>query len=121
MITTAWQLGGGKLTPARSRFRQVGAHARLRRPLPDQIPPLLGHPRPAPPARTEHRRQQRHPDGERDPWGRPLDETIVLILTTWTYDGSGYTATAGAELALASAARAREHRRDRPRRNQPLP
>ena len=36
-------------------------------------------------ARTEHRRAQRHPDGERDPWGRPLDETVVLILATWTY------------------------------------
>ena len=31
-------------------------------------------------ARTEHRKAQRHPDGERDPWGRPLDETVVLVL-----------------------------------------
>ena len=88
----------------------MGAHARLRRPLPHQIPPLLGHLRPLRRARTEHRRQQRHPDGEHDPWGRPLDETIVLVLPTWTYDGTGYTTTAGAELALASAARARDYR-----------
>ncbi len=52
-------------------------------------------------ARTDYRRAQRHPDGERDPWGRPLDETVVLILTTWTYAGTGHsTATPGAELAL---------------------
>jgi hypothetical protein len=61
-------------------------------------------------ARTEHRRAQRHPDGERDPWGRPLDETTVLVLATWTYAGTGYTAaTPDAQLAAASAARAREH------------
>ncbi len=60
-------------------------------------------------ARTEHRRAQRHPGGERDPWGRPLDESIVLVLGTWTYAGTGYTSAPGRELALASAARAREH------------
>jgi hypothetical protein len=58
--------------------------------------------------RTEHRKAQRHPDGERDPWGRPLEDTVVLILENWTYAGTGY-ATPGAELALASAARAREY------------
>lgn len=63
-------------------------------------------------ARTEHRRQQNHPDGERDPWGRPLDETVVLVIRAWTYAGTGHAAAAAdadAELALASAARAREH------------
>jgi hypothetical protein len=61
-------------------------------------------------ARTEHRRAQRHPDGERDPWGRPLDDTTVLILKTWTYAGPGRALiTSGAELASASAARAREY------------
>ena len=39
-------------------------------------------------ARLEHRRQQRHPEGERDPWGRPLDETVVLVLRSWAYDGT---------------------------------
>jgi hypothetical protein len=60
-------------------------------------------------ARTEHRQQQRHPGGERDPWGRPLDERVVLILHTWACDATGRTATPGAELALASAAMARAH------------
>jgi hypothetical protein len=61
-------------------------------------------------ARAEHRRLERHPDGERDPWDRPLDDTVVLVLKTWTYAGTGYTrATPGAELALASADRARAH------------
>jgi len=62
-------------------------------------------------ARIEHRKRQRYPGGEHDPWGRPLDEKTVLILPTWTYDGRGYATTAGAELALASAARARAHDR----------
>ena len=61
-------------------------------------------------ARADHRRTLRHPDGERDPWGRPLDDTTVLILKTWTYDGPGQALiTSGAELALASADQAREH------------
>ena len=53
---------------------------------------------------------QRHPGGERDPWGRPLDDTTVLILRTWTYAGPAPTSkTPGAELALAAADRARAH------------
>jgi hypothetical protein len=60
-------------------------------------------------ARTEHRKQQRHPEGQRDPWGRPLDETVVLVLATWTYDGPGHTIAPAAELALAAADRARAH------------
>ena len=107
MITTAWRLGGGKLTPGRTRLCKwahmlgYGGHfltksrrysttfGRLRR------------------ARTEHRKRQHHPHGEHDPWGRPLDERLVLVLHTWTYAGTGYPTTPGAELALASAARAR--------------
>ena len=59
-------------------------------------------------ARAEHRRLERHPDGERDPWDRPLDDTVVLVLKTWTYAGTGYTPrTSSAELALASADMAR--------------
>jgi hypothetical protein len=60
-------------------------------------------------ARTEHRRAQHHPDGETDPWGRPLDDTVVLILTTWTVTGTGYRTNAEADLAMAAAARAREY------------
>jgi hypothetical protein len=59
-------------------------------------------------ARAEHRRLDRWPDGERDPWGRPLDDTVVLILKSWSYAGTGYTPQSpGAELALASADMAR--------------
>ena len=58
--------------------------------------------------RVTARRLERHPDGERDPWGRPLDERVVLVLANWTYAGTGYTPrTPAAELALASADMAR--------------
>ena len=39
-------------------------------------------------ARTDHRRATRPPGSDRDAWGRPLDETVVLVLpTTWTCGG----------------------------------
>ncbi len=107
MITTAWQLGG-RHASGQPRFRQwahmlgYGGHflTKSRR-----YSVTFGQLRAA---RAEHRRAQRHPDGERDPWGRPLDETVVLILKTWTYAGTGYSlASSGAELALASADMAR--------------
>jgi hypothetical protein len=60
-------------------------------------------------ARLEHRKRQAHPGGERDPWGRPLDETIVLVLRSWSYYDTRHNQLAGSDLALASAARAREH------------
>jgi hypothetical protein len=60
-------------------------------------------------ARTDHRRRERHPEGQRDPWGRPLDDTVVLVLATWTYDGPAHTIAPAAQLALASADRARAH------------
>jgi len=62
-------------------------------------------------ARADHRRATRPPDPGRDAWGRPLDETVVLVLgTIWTYAGGGLNPTTPiAELAAASAARAREH------------
>jgi hypothetical protein len=54
------------------------------------------------------RRLERHPDGERDPWDRPLDDRVVLVLANWSYAGTGYTPrTPAAELALASADMAR--------------
>src|SRR4029077_9395344 len=109
--------------PPGSTVPGLGAHARLRRPLPHQIPPLLRHLRPAPPrrysvtfgqlraARTDHRRAARPPDADRDAWGRPLDETVVLVLPViWTCGGPDRNPTTPiAELAAASAARAREH------------
>ena len=58
--------------------------------------------------RVTARRLERHPDGERDPWGRPLDDRVVLVLANWSYAGTGYTPrTPAAELALASADMAR--------------
>jgi Replication initiator protein, pSAM2 len=60
-------------------------------------------------ARTDHRRATCHPDGERDPWGRELDERVVLVLANWTYTGTGYRTPGDHQLALAAAARAREH------------
>jgi len=129
MITTAWELGGGHYIPARLRGTAyeicggtlVPARSRL-----CKWAHALGHGghfltksrrysttfgqlrR----DRQDHRRAQRHPQGERDPWGRPLDDTVVLVLHTWTYAGTGYTLTPAAELARASAARARAHDRD---------
>jgi hypothetical protein len=60
-------------------------------------------------ARRDHQRAHRHPDGETDPWGRPLDETVVLILKTWQVTGTGHTTQAEADLAISAAARAREY------------
>lgn len=58
--------------------------------------------------RAEYRNAQRWPDGELDPWGRPLDERVVLVLKDFTYAGTGYgSRTPGAELALVSADMAR--------------
>ena len=108
MITAAWQLGG---TRHDVRFRAwahmlgYGGHflTKSRR-----YSVTFGQLRAA---RADHRRATRPPDPGRDAWGRPLDETVVLVLrTTWSYAGIGHTtATAAAELAAASAARAREH------------
>jgi hypothetical protein len=62
-------------------------------------------------ARITHRRKQRHPGGEKDPWGRDLDDRIVLVTSAWRYAGTGHATTGQHELALAAAARAREHDR----------
>ena len=95
---------------ARHPVPGLGAHARLRRPLPTKsrrYSVTFGQLRAA---RTDHRRAARPPDADRDAWGRPLDETVVLVLPViWTYEGIGRPLAADAELALAAAARAREH------------
>jgi hypothetical protein len=104
MIITAWQLGtrfrawahmlgyGGHFLSKSRRYSVTFTQLRA--------------------ARTDHRRATRPPDADRDAWGRPLDETVVLVLPTiWSYEGISRTlATPGAELAAASAARARERR-----------
>jgi Replication initiator protein, pSAM2 len=109
MITIAWRLGGGKLAPARTRLCKWahtlghGGHFLTKS---RHYSVTFGQLRRA---RTEHRKRQRHPGGEHDPWGRPIDETTVLIVENWAYHGTGYATTPAAELALASAARARDH------------
>ena len=106
MIAAAWRLGARRAT-GNPRLREA-AHAlgwgghfltKSRR-----YSTTFGHLRRA---RAEHRKRQRCPDSERGPWGRPLDDTVVLVLKSWTYDGTGYIGSGEAELALASAARAR--------------
>jgi hypothetical protein len=107
MISTAWQLGSRHAT-GEPRFRTwahmlgYGGHflTKSRR-----YSVTFGHLRGE---RIQHRRAQAHPDGERDPWGRLLDDTVVLILKTWSYAGTSHNlATPAAELALASADMAR--------------
>ena len=109
MIATAWQLGSAQAT-GDARLRQwahtlgYGGHflTKSRR-----YSVTFGQLRRA---RAEHRRLERYgdDDGVRDPWGRPLDDTIVLVVNDWTYAGRGYAPrTPGAQLALASADRAR--------------
>ena len=103
IITTAWQLG--------TRYRAwahmlgYGGHSLTKS---RRYSVTFGQLRAA---RTEHRRASRPADADRDAWGRPLDETVVLVLgTTWTYAGTDRNPTTPiAELAAASAARAREH------------
>ncbi len=60
-------------------------------------------------ARIAHRKAEHHPDGEKDPWGRDLDERTVLLIAGWQYVGTGHSNIAERQLALAAAARAREH------------
>ena len=108
LISTCWELGKHRTPPPRPE--PVDPHARLPRPLPHQVPPLLRHltascARPASPTA----KAQRHPDGEKDPWGRDLDEHTVLVMASWHYAGTGHATTAERQLALAAAARAREH------------
>ena len=59
--------------------------------------------------RIAYRKVHRHPDGELDPWGRPLDESVVLLVGSWHYAGSGYQASDAHLLALMAADSARDH------------
>ena len=79
MITTAWQLGRRTATgdPRFRRWAHMLGYGGQFLTKSRRYSVTFGQLRAA---RTEHRRAQRHPDGERDPWGRPLDETVVLVL-----------------------------------------
>jgi hypothetical protein len=108
LITTSWQLGAtrpGSRCQAWAHMLGYGGHflTKSRR-----YSVTFGQLRAA---RTDHRRANRPPGTDRDAWGRPLDESVVLVLpTTWTYGGTDLNPTTPmAELAEASAARAREH------------
>ena len=102
MITTAWQLGA----PGAGPRRTCSATAATSSPNPAAIPsPSAPCALPAP--ATAAPRTTRTANATLGP---ALDETVVLVMSTWTYAGTGYTGTPGNELALASAARAREHR-----------
>jgi len=107
MITTAWRLGRpdacGEPLRRWAHMLGFGGHflTKSRR-----YSVTFGQLRAA---RRDHRRAQHHPDGELDPWGRPLNDTVVLVLKTWTVTGTGYRTNAEADLAMAAAARARDH------------
>ena len=108
MITTAWQLGN-RSAGGQSRFRTwahmlgYGGHFLTKSRRYSVTFTQLRQ------ARTDHRHAEHHPGGEHDPWGRPMDDTAVVIIKTWTYAGTGYTSGIDGALAFASAARAREH------------
>jgi hypothetical protein len=60
-------------------------------------------------ARKEHRRAQRHPDGELDPWGHEISEDRIVFVGDWLFAGSGYQASDAHALALMSANNARDN------------
>ena len=100
----------------------MGAHPRLPRPLRHQVPPLLGHPRPAPPraptctARiAEANRAGTHVDLrqlEAELLADDAYETTVVI-GSWAYAGSGWANDGETALAVAAAARAREYAKEK--------
>jgi hypothetical protein len=107
MVTMAWNLGA-RTSVGDPRFRLwahqlgYGGHPLTKS---RRYSVIFGYIRGE---RVTARRLERHPDGERDPWGRPLDERVVLVLANWSYAGTGYSPrTPGAELALISADMAR--------------
>ena len=106
-----------RLLEARRRPRlcqpaALGAHARLRRPLPDQSAPLL-HPVQRPPrqARISYRRGQ-----DTGPEHGPIrtadhtDEETILVVGTFTYAGTGWKTSGDALLANTAADQARKRR-----------
>ena len=64
-------------------------------------------------ARVAFAKRRRASDGvPLDAWGRPEDDDqAVIVVTSWTYAGSGYATEGERWLALSAAARAREERR----------
>ena len=85
----------------------VGAHARLRRPLPHQEPPLLHHLRH--PAQRPHRLPpHRTPPAPNATPAAPSEPT-TLVVNFLQFVGAGWHTTGDAMLANTAAALAREH------------
>src|SRR4029453_5037201 len=63
-------------------------------------------------ARVACAKRRRARDGiPLDAWGRPEDDQVVVVVTSWVYVGAGYETEGERWLALSAAARAREQRR----------
>ena len=91
----------------------VGAHARVRRPLVDQEPPLLHHLH-APCAGPGWPSPSAAGPATASPWtpgAGPEDDQAVIVVAAWVYVGAGYETEGERWLALSAAARARERRR----------
>ena len=58
-------------------------------------------------ARRAFREAQRYDPSQLDPWSRPVDESTVVFIGSWTYAGSGYVDSDSYSLALMSADNAR--------------
>ena len=108
MITTAWQLGGTTYAGRCRAWAHMLGYGGQFLTKSRRYSVTFGQLRQA---RADHRRANRPPDADRDAWGRPLDETVVLVLPTiWTCGGPELNPTTPiAELAASSAAYAREH------------
>ena len=108
LIHACWRIGQhpGYVEPA-----PLGPHARLRRPLPHQSPPLL---HPVPDLRqariTYRRRQDTGPDHGPIRTADHTDDETILIVGTFTYAGTGWKTTGDALLANTAADQARKRR-----------
>ena len=80
MVATAWDLGSAR--PPRRSSAPTWAHTLGYggHPLAECHRYFVTFGQAAGRTRRPTAARQRHPGGERDPWGRPLDETTVLIL-----------------------------------------
>ncbi len=107
LVDACWRLGRQRRTELRGST-PLGTHARLRRPLLHQEPPVLHHPQ-SPQTRrqlaTRPARSRPHPD-----MSAHHDLETTLIVGNFTYAGTGWKTIGDALLANTAAAKAREHR-----------
>ena len=109
LIHACWTLGQ---RPRLSQPAPLGPHARLRRPLPHQSPPLLRPLRRPPPGPHHLPAHARTPDPNTDPirTADHADDETTLIIGTFTYAGTGWRTTGDALLANTAADQARKRR-----------